>query len=267
MESVNTPDGTIVSYEVLGSGPALVLVHGSFSDHRTNWEFVGPALGAKFTVCAVARRGRGETNATTGHGVEDEGSDVRAVIEHIGQPAFVAGHSYGAHCALFAAHLPTGRVRKLVLYEPPLPAVIIPDATLARLETLARSGEWDELAVTFFRDALRVPAGDLDALRATDLWPPILSDARASLGDLRALHRYRFDAGRFRQLRVPVLLQVGSESPRDLYATDALAGVLPDVRVEDLAGQAHEAMTTAPELYVRSLIRFLLDEETSAPAG
>jgi hypothetical protein len=55
-----------------------------------------------------------------------------------------------------------------------------------------------------------------------------------------------------------VLLQVGSESERDLYFTDALAAVLPDVRIEPLPGQAHEGMTTAPEMYAEAVTRFLL---------
>jgi hypothetical protein len=36
----------------------LVLVHGSFSDHNSNWEFVKPLFEKQFTVYAVARRGR-----------------------------------------------------------------------------------------------------------------------------------------------------------------------------------------------------------------
>jgi hypothetical protein len=52
------------------------------------------------------------------------------------------------------------------------------------------------------------------------------------------------------------MLQLGTESPQLLYATDALAAVLPDVRIEELAGQAHEAMTTAPELYAESVTVF-----------
>ena len=58
-------------------------------------------------------------------------------------------------------------------------------------------------------------------------------------------------------MTVPVLLQVGSESPREFYVTDALAATLPDARVEVLAGQAHEGMTTAPAQYVASVLRFL----------
>jgi len=99
---------------------------------------------------------------------------------------------------------------------------------------------------------------ELEALSASDLWPPIVADAKASHGDLRALVRYDFDVDRFSGIERPVLLQIGSESPRGLYITDALASVLPDSRIQVLAGQAHEGMTTSPEMYADAVIRFLL---------
>jgi pimeloyl-ACP methyl ester carboxylesterase len=257
MERIASPTGATVSYDKRGSGPPLVLVHGGFSDHETNWAFVMPLLMRRFTVHAVARRGRGETDATEGHGVEDEGRDVAALVEAVGAPVFLLGHSYGAHAALAAAARVPDRVRKLVLYEPPWPG-ILGEGALARLEGLAVSGDWDGFAAAFFRDVLSVPAGELDELRATELWPPIVADAEASLGDLRALSRYDFRAERFRGLRLPVLLQVGTESPRGLYATDALAAALPNARIEELPGQAHEGMTTAPGPYAEAVSRFLL---------
>jgi pimeloyl-ACP methyl ester carboxylesterase len=255
MQRVASANGVKVSYDSYGSGPPLVLVHGSFSDHYTNWEFVKPILEQRFTVYAVARRGRGETDATDGHSLLDEAADVAALVKTVGEPIFLLGHSYGAHTALATAVEVSDRVRKLVLYEPPWP---FSKADLDRLETHASAGDWDGLAVTFFRDLLHVPVEELDAVRATELWPPIVADAKATLGDLRALVQYDFKAERFRDLRVPVLLQFGTESPRDLFVTDALAGVLPDARIEALPGQAHEGMTTAPDQYAESVTRFLL---------
>jgi pimeloyl-ACP methyl ester carboxylesterase len=257
MQRIPSPAGATVSYDKYGSGPPLVLVHGAFSDHKTNWEFVKPFFEKRFTVYAIARRGRGETDRTEGHSLEDESRDVAAVIQSIGEPVFLLGHSYGAQTALAAAVIVPDRIRKLVLYEPAWPHVAGKEA-LARLEELARAGDWEGLAVTFFHDTLSVPVEVLDELRSTELWPPILADAEASLGDLRALGRYDFKAERFRELRVPVMLQVGTESPRELYVTDALAAVLPNVRIQELPGQAHEGMTTAPRMYAEAVSRFLL---------
>lgn len=262
MQRIPTPAGTIISYEKSGSGPPLVLVHGAFSNHRTNWEFVAPRFEEQFTVYAIARRGRGETNVTKGHSIEDEGCDVGAVIQSLGDPVFLLGHSYGALTALAAAAKIPNRVRKLVLYEPTWPRVVEPEA-FARLEERARAGDWDGFAVAFFRDRLFVPAKELDDLRATALWGPILADAPASLEDLRALSRYDFKAERFRELRVPVMLQIGTESHRELYVTDALAAVLPHVQILELPGQAHEGMTTAPQMYAEAVSRFLLQLSSS----
>jgi hypothetical protein len=135
---------------------------------------------------------------------------------------------------------------------------VLGQEALARIEELARVGDWNGLAVTFFRDQLSVPVPELDALRASALWPAVVADAEAALGDLRALSRYDFQAERCHELKVPVVLQIGTESPRHLYVTDALTAVLPDVRIQELAGQAHEGMTTAPEMYAEAVARVLL---------
>jgi pimeloyl-ACP methyl ester carboxylesterase len=266
MKTITGSTGTTVSYSVAGSGPALVLVHGGFSDHETNWSFVSPLFQQQFTVYAIARRGRGATDVTERHTLEDEARDVADVIRSIGVPVRLLGHSYGAHCALLAAaHLPD-RIDKLVLYEPIWPHAIKPDA-LAALETLAAAGAWDQFAFAFFANTLHVPTQELEAVRASDLWLPIIADAPATLHDLRALCAYRFDPRLFAALGVPVMLQVGSESPRDLYVTDALAAVLPNVHIDTLAGQAHEGMTTAPESYAEATTRFLLADSLDTVGG
>ena len=256
MERIASRDGTVISYNRYGDGTPLVLVHGGFSDHNTNWTYAKPLLGERFTVYAVARRGRGETDATDGHRLEDEAADVAAVVQAAGEPVFLLGHSYGALCALNAAALVPDRVARLVLYEPPWPHMFSADM-VARLEQLGAREDWDALVETFLTDGLQVPWDEVRALQRTPDWAPWTADAKATLADLRALVRYTFTPERYQTLAMPVLLLVGSESPRELYVTDALAATLRDVRVVPLEGQAHEGMTTAPELFVEAVARFL----------
>jgi pimeloyl-ACP methyl ester carboxylesterase len=145
-----------------------------------------------------------------------------------------------------------------VLYEPPDPGWATA-AALAPLERLAARADWDGLVEAFMRELLRMPAGEVEAIRATPFWRVWTADAEATLQDLRALARHRFDAARCRALALPVQLLIGTESAREVYLTDALVAVLPDVRVTALTGQAHEGMTTAPDQFVDAIAAFLLE--------
>jgi pimeloyl-ACP methyl ester carboxylesterase len=263
MERITAPSGATISFDTYGTGPPLVLVHGSFSDHTTNWQEVKAPLAERYSVYAVARRGRGESGATQGHSITDEAADVAAVLRQIDEPAFLLGHSYGAMCALEAAALLPDGVRKLVLYEHPFPKIIAPEV-LAQLETFAEREEWDGIVQTFMRDALQVPAEEVSAIRASPDWGVWTADARISMNDLRAIANHRFDANRFSALDMPVLLLIGTESPRDLFVTDALAAVLADGRIHALEGQAHEGMTTAPAQFVDAIAGFLLAKSPEA---
>jgi pimeloyl-ACP methyl ester carboxylesterase len=257
MKCITRADGVTVSYVEYGSGPRLVLVHGGFSDHETNWQEVAPMLRDRFTVTAVARRGRGETSATAGHSVLDEAADVVAVLREIGEPVFLLGHSYGALCAMEAAALYPAGVRELVLYEAPNPAIASSEV-VADLEAFGVRADWDGMVQFFLNDVLLVPADDISALRASEGWEVWTSDAAASLHDLRAVVGHRFDASRFRGLEMPVLLLIGGESPRELYLTDPLAAVLPNARIHVLEGQAHEGMTTGPDQFAEVISEALL---------
>lgn len=254
MQKTLTPNGTCVSWEQHGSGPPLVLVHGSFTDHRTNWEAILPALADQFSVYAIARRGRGETDATIGHRVEDEAKDVASVIASVEEPVLVLGHSYGAQVALAAVKEAPEWVRKLILYEPPS-TQLIDEQVLRKLEEFAEAQDWERFSCTFFSQVTLMPDEELDALQTTDLWPEIVQQAKSTLPDLQALPRYEFHPEHFRDLEVPVTLQVGSESPPHLYVTKALASALPRVAIQTLDKQAHEAMMTAPDRYAEAVIR------------
>jgi pimeloyl-ACP methyl ester carboxylesterase len=256
LEHVLTLDGRIVSYLKYGTGPSLVLVHGGFSDHLTNWQEARPFLAERFTVHAIARRGRGDTTLTKAPSVIDEASDVVAVLREIDEPSFLLGHSYGAACALEAMTIAPDYVSKAVLYEQPIQGLISPH--IARLNDLANREEWDTLVQIFLRDVLLVPDTDVQELRASRFWDMWIDDAPTTLNDIRAIAAHTVDASRYRSLPMPVLLLIGSESPRHLYVTDLLQGVLPDARVRALEGQAHEGMTTAPELFTDTISEFLL---------
>src|SRR3990172_7566889 len=164
MERVKLADGTVISYDRYGSGPPIVLAHGSMGDHQSSWETVKGPLSQRFTVHAMARRGRGETTAPTERRMEDEFRDVAAVIRSVGQPTFVMAHSYGAHCAIGGAAAQPDLVSKLVLYEPPRPDAMSADE-IAKVEEAAGQGDWDLFVRTFLIEGPNIPPQVVDAIR------------------------------------------------------------------------------------------------------
>ena len=77
-------------------------------------------LASRFTVYAVDRRGRGGSGDSQSYAIEREFEDVAAVVELIPRPVDLLGHSYGGICSLEAS-LRTKNIRRLILYEPPIP--------------------------------------------------------------------------------------------------------------------------------------------------
>ena len=98
MSSVASRDGTEIAYWTSGSGPPIVLVHGSPADHA-RWHPLIPYLEHHVTVHAIDRRGRGASGDAPEYCLEWEYEDVAAVVDAIaattGETVDVYGHSHG----------------------------------------------------------------------------------------------------------------------------------------------------------------------------
>ena len=251
-------DGTRIAYWRGGSGPALLLVHGTTADH-SRWARVLPNLERDFTVYAMDRRGRGGSGDALEYAIAREFEDVAAVVDAIGVPVFLLGHSYGAICSLEGARL-TGAVRKLILYEPPLPieGVVYPPGAPERIQALVDAGNPEGALETFMRDVVRMPEAELAAYRQLPAWKVRVTLAPTIARELTIERGYTFDPERFGGFRTETLLLVGGESaPVFRKATDALHEALPHSEVVVLPGQRHVAMDTAPDLFLSEVRRFL----------
>jgi pimeloyl-ACP methyl ester carboxylesterase len=258
IENVTSLDGTRLAVERTGSGPPLVLVHGTTAD-RSRWAPVLPALAARATVYALDRRGRGGSGDTAPYAIEREYEDVAAVCDAIGGPVDLLGHSYGAICSLEAS-LRAARLRRLVLYEPPVPSglPIHPPGIAAKLDALLAAGERDRVIETWMTEIVRVPPAELAILRARPAWAARVAAAHTLGREAAASSAYVFEPARFAAMRTPTLLLLGGDSPRFFGAAiERVAAALPDARVGVMPGQQHTAMDTAPELFVREVHAFL----------
>ncbi len=258
MQTVTSRDGTRIAYERSGTGPPLVFVHGGWDDH-TAWRQVLPTLAKQYTVYAMDRRGCGQSDAyRDDYDVERDFEDVAAVVDMIGEPTHLVGHSIGGFCALHGALL-TPNVHGLVIYEPPLGGPdLAPAVVLDRIEALVAAGDRDKAAVVFVHAVVGLSRSDVEHQRTSPTWSLRVAGVHAVPPGLRAFGRFHFDPDRLRVLDVPTLLLVGSDTTIYLKETVAtVAEAVPDAQVVVLPGQRHNANITAPDLLAAEILRFL----------
>jgi pimeloyl-ACP methyl ester carboxylesterase len=186
---------------------------------------------------------------------------VAAVVDAIGQPVDVVGHSYGAVCSLEAAVLTDG-IRRLVLYEPPLPTGVpmYPPGLPDRMQALIDDGELEGALELFFREVVRMPDHELVEYRELPVWKQRIQLAPTIPREMAIDRSYSFDPKKFADLGVSVLLMLGGDSPPIFPAAiEAADAALPDSRVVVLPGQQHIAMDTNPELFLSEVRDFLVD--------
>jgi pimeloyl-ACP methyl ester carboxylesterase len=264
--AVVSRDGTRIDYEQLGSGPALVLVHGGLVD-RSFWGPSLPLLAHHYTVYAMDRRGHGNSDPyPADHDIEREYEDVAAMVAAVGAPVAMLGHSGGARVALHAARR-ADQVRRLVLYEPPRFDAITP-AVRARLHASLEAGDFDDILATLLVDAIAAELNSgllpgarpqvLAGMRESPIWAAAFRNVRSVPAEADSYSTYRFEPIEFRDFSTPTVLLLGStSSPVMQHFVEDLHAALPVSRIMMLEGQGHGALE-APELFV-STVRAALD--------
>ena len=253
---IRSKDGTLISYECQGMGPTLLIVHGGTGD-RTRWTPLFPFLRSRFTVCAMDRRGHGESEPGSNYSLHKEVEDVLAVVNSRPGPVFVLGHSIGGVFALEAA-LETNKIAKLVLYEPPLQDgdhTAIAD----QMEKMIKSGNREQALETFLREIVKVSPKEIEMMKARPSWQNRVASVDIQIREIRALSQYRFDAERIPKLKTPTLLLAGSKtaSPQLKQATELLMKALPNRSLMVFEGDEHNAMDTIPQKFAEVVTKFL----------
>ena len=258
-KSVTSKDGTPIAYWHSGQGPPLVLVHGTAADHG-RCAPVLPTFEQHFSVCAVDRRGRGASGDSEDYAIEREFEDIAAVVDSLGEPPILLGHSYGALCALEAVLL-TRNVRKSVLYEPGIEMAgqeLYSPSDIERLEALLGAGDRERVVATFMREVAGLPPETVEHMRSQPpgkCWYPRRTPSR---GNCERARLTWLDAERFEALGVPTLVLSGGESPAALRkAAEAIKETLSDSRIVVMAGHGHMAMDTGTELFTTEVLRFV----------
>jgi pimeloyl-ACP methyl ester carboxylesterase len=245
-------NGVTFHTQEIGAGerPGVVMLHGLLIGTLAAWYFTAaPALGRERRVLLYDLRGHGRSERTpAGYDVATMAADLAALAGPFdSRPLDLVGHSYGALIALrFALDHPE-RVRRLVLVEAPLPP-----SSFHELDTF--TAQSPEQMIGALPDELRafVAQGGRKAARLLESIRFLVADC-SLMADLRAEADIA-DAALAR-LACPVLCVYGSQSSCRPVG-DRLARVLPQARLEVLAGGHYLHLDAAAEL-TRLMAEFL----------
>jgi pimeloyl-ACP methyl ester carboxylesterase len=192
--TVTSRDGTTITYDIYGAGPAVVLVGGAFQyrafDHRT--AELAEKLGAQFSVYHYDRRGRGDSTDTEPYSVEREVEDLQALIHAAGGSAAVFGMSSGGALAMEAAKVTPG-VTRLAVYE--VPFIVdrthapLPDDFNTRLDTALVEGHIGR-AVSQFLTWVGIPRAILTIMKLTPAWTKFKAVAHTLPYDMALIERH-----------------------------------------------------------------------------
>ena len=119
---------------------------------------------------AVGRRGRGKSTDAVEYCVEREFEDIVAVVNEIGQPVNLPGHSFEVFCSLEAALL-MENINKLILHESQAPGVklISPDVA-NKIQPLLDVDDRGAALSIYMLEVGRLTLDELEILRSLPDW-------------------------------------------------------------------------------------------------
>ena len=261
-DAYNPQDGTRISFDVAGEGPALVFLHGSALS-RVVWRGLGYLKGLPgYTHVRIDARGHGRSEKphdAAAYAPELMVGDVLAVVDQLGiQRAGIVGYSMGAR---------TGW--QLVTNHPERVAAFVAMGGSHR----AQGGEISKIFFPGYLEALR--SGDIDAF-VEGFGPGLDPNTKAAFRNNDPLALAAFfaltesgDSGipdlAVRGVRVPTLLIAGTADERR-YA-DALdeARMLPRGSFAGLPGRSHAGTLASVADVLAAVVPFLDREYPPAP--
>jgi pimeloyl-ACP methyl ester carboxylesterase len=250
-------NGTVLHYEERGSGPPLLLVHGT-GTYADVWSPVLDGLAGAYRVIAYDRRGFARSSPTPGGGLAEHARDAAALLDALSaSPATVVGWSGGGVIALDLAASFPDCVASLVLAEPAVHLTTHPRR--AALAMAARSNfqryvrrDPAAAALTMYRWASGYKTGGnaYDAL--PEAWrAQMLAHAPTTLREMDQMIRPYPTRSAIRSIGCPVTVIEGDISdPAFAPAAALVMRLLPQARKVSLPGAAHMLHIDQPESWV-----------------
>ncbi len=268
VRTVQSADGTTISYHTIGSGPDILVIPGALND-ATDYAALAAALAAHFTVHSIQRRARtGSGPQGPDYSIATECADLAAVRTATGA-RYVFGHSYGGLVALEAARRDPG-IAKLALYEPgvSVQGLFPMDWTPQYRRFLAQGRPFDAFATFAIGTGPAAARRNPRWLMSVILRLVFRGERRAKVFQLLEanLHEHeqvaRLDDSypNYREVSADVLLMAGGKSGLSHVAPafDRLTEVLPSARVHTFPTLNHFGPETKGPAVADTITAFLL---------
>ena len=264
-----TVPGARLYYEEAGRGPAVVLIHGGYLDHRL-WDNEFRWLARDYRVVRYDVRAHGLSQTEAGSWSDYE--DLRALLDSLGiERAAIVGHSMGGRIAADLALAYPSRVSALVFMGPGLSGAPFESDQIRAYTAEMRQAlggqtfgprEFSRLIEVFAHwwcdGPSRAPSAVDPAVRAKVLEMLAGSEQRWRLGDGSELEPPAW--GRLREIRAPTLAVVGALDVVDiLEIVDSIAAQVAGARRVVIQGAAHAVNLEKPAEFEAAVRPFLAE--------
>ena len=261
-------DATLVVCDSPGDGLPIVFVHGSWDDHLS-WSACTTQLAGRHRVVSYDRRGHSESTAPEGQGsIADDVRDLVAILGHVGTPALLVGHSYGATvCLLTVLEYPQMTVGAVV-HEPPLFATLKGRAefdslrepvstAMAEAARLIELGQL-EAGAQLFVDQVAFGPGSWQRTFDDSHRAIMLANAATWLDQYRDPNRLALAPDRLAGAKRPLTITRGTTSP-PIYgpSLDLVLAGAPNLASTFIVGAGHAAPLTHPDDLVGIIVDFI----------
>jgi len=261
--------GARLYFEEAGRGPAVVLIHGGYLDHRL-WDREFQWLARDYRVVRYDVRAHGLSRTEAGSWSDFE--DLRALLDSLRiERAALVGHSLGGRIAADFALAYPGRVSALVFMGPGLSGAPFGSDQIRAYTAEMRQAlggqtfgprEFSRLIEVFAHwwcdGPSRAPSAVDPAVRAKVLAMLAGSEQRWRLGDGSELEPPAW--GRLREIRAPTLAVAGALDVVDiLEIVDSIAAQVPGARRVVIQGAAHAVNLEKPAEFEAAVRPFLAE--------
>ena len=262
--------GTRIHYRRWGSekGPLLLFVHG-FRGHTHWWDWIAPSFAGDYEVVAIDLSGMGDSEWRAVYEEDCFARDILDLIEHLGHPATVIGHSFGGTQLLRACAIDAGSDRPRIQHGIVVDTWVrvLGEAPYAPSNRSRETGPYVDFETARSRFRLNPPQAVADAGMLEHI-------ARHSVRTRDGLWQWKFDPNLqaafiqdphalLQRIRIPLdIVHGGSSSVMTRERARACVKVLPHGRGPiTIPGAHHHMMFDQPVALVAALRALLADRK------